>query len=122
MKIRFATPLVAATALAVSMIAGAAADAAQAGELTRAQVRAELNQLRAAGYDQSVGEDVHYPDALQQAQARVNAAHPAVPAQDTSGYGSADAGTSATGDSPSHRSPARRHLDNDGMKPIYFGQ
>jgi hypothetical protein len=122
MKIRFATPLVAATVLAVSVIAGTAADAAQAGELTRAQVRAELGQLRAAGYDQSTGEDVHYPDALQQAQARVNAAHPAVPAQDTSGYGGAAAGTSSSGDSVSDRPSARHHLDNDGMKPIYFGQ
>jgi hypothetical protein len=119
MKIRFATPLVAAASFAVFMLAGTAANAAQAGELTRAQVRAELAQLRAAGYDQSVGEDVHYPDALEQSLARVNASpsDPAVAARQSSGYGGADAGTSATG----HRRFAP-HFDNDGMQPIYFGQ
>lgn len=118
MKIRFATPLIAATAFAISAWAGTALNVAQAGELTRAQVRAELAQLRAAGYDQSVGEDVHYPDALQTAQARVNATQPVAQAQphDSSGYGADAAGTSA--------SSGNRFAKpgNDGMKPIYFGQ
>ena len=118
MKIRFATPLVAAAALALSAWAGTAANAAHAGELTRAQVRAELAQLRAAGYDQSVGEDVHYPDALQQAQARVNATQPVAeaPAHEGSGYGGEAAGTSASGGN------RFAQPGNDGMKPIYFGQ
>jgi hypothetical protein len=117
MKIRFATPLIAATALAVSAWAGAL-NPAQAGELTRAQVRAELTQLRAAGYDQSVGEDAHYPDALQQAEARVNATQPVVQARarDNSGYGVDTAGTSVAGGN------RFAQPGNDGMKPIYFGQ
>src|SRR5215475_13477192 len=101
MKIRFATPLIAATAFALSAWAGTAANVAQAGELTRAQVRAELAQLRATGYDQSVGEDAHYPDALQQAEARVNATQQAAAqaqqAHANSGYGTEVAGTSASG-------------------------
>src|ERR1700761_9268609 len=118
MKIRFATPLVAAAALALSAWAGTAANVAQAGELTRAQVRAELAQLRAAGYDQSVGEDVHYPDGLQQAQARVNATQPGAeaPAHGGPGYGGEAAGTSASGGN------RFAQPGNDGMKPIYFGQ
>ncbi|QYD73914.1 DUF4148 domain-containing protein [Paraburkholderia edwinii] len=117
MKIRFATPLVAAAALAISAWAGTAANVAHAGELTRAQVRAELAQLRAAGYDQSVGEDAHYPDALQLAEARVHATQPAAKAvQENSGYGVDAAGTSASGGN------RFAQPGNDGMKPIYFGQ
>jgi len=117
MKFRFATPLVAAAALAISAWAGAAATVAHAGELTRAQVRAELTQLRAAGYDQSVGEDAHYPDALQLAQARVNATQPAAKAaHENSGYGADAAGTSASGGN------GFAQPGDDGMKPIYFGQ
>jgi hypothetical protein len=118
MKIRFATPLVAAAALAFSAWAGTAANVAHAGELTRAQVRAELAQLRAAGYDQSVGEDVHYPDALQQAQARVNTTQPVAQAsaRENSGYGGEAAGTSASGGNRFAKP------GNDGTKPIYFGQ
>jgi type II secretory pathway pseudopilin PulG len=118
MNIRFATPLVAAAAFAVAALAVGFANVAQAGELTRAQVRAELAQLRAAGYDQSVGEDVHYPEALQLAQARVNAtqASAQAQAQESSSYGGAAAGTSVTG---AHRFD---QPGNDGMKPIYFGQ
>ncbi|GAB7525033.1 DUF4148 domain-containing protein [Paraburkholderia sp. 2C] len=117
MKIRFATPLIAAAALVISAGAGTASNVAQAGELTRAQVRAELAQLRAAGYDQSIGEDAHYPNALQQAAARVNATQPVVHAQshDSSGDGADTAGTSASGN-------RFAQPGNDGMKPVYFGQ
>jgi hypothetical protein len=41
--------------------------------LTREQVHEELIQLRAAGYDQSQGEDTNYPVELQAALARVEA-------------------------------------------------
>jgi hypothetical protein len=41
--------------------------------LTREQVHEELIQLRAAGYDQSQGEDTNYPVKLQAALARVEA-------------------------------------------------
>jgi hypothetical protein len=39
--------------------------------LTRAQVRAELAQLRAAGYDPA--DWLHYPDNVQAAQAKIHA-------------------------------------------------
>jgi Domain of unknown function (DUF4148) len=41
--------------------------------VTRAQVRAELVELEQVGYDPSRGEDVHYPDDIQAALARVAA-------------------------------------------------
>jgi hypothetical protein len=41
--------------------------------VTRAQVRAELIELEQVGYDPSRGEDVHYPDDIQAALARVAA-------------------------------------------------
>ncbi|WP_232243591.1 DUF4148 domain-containing protein [Paraburkholderia sp. SOS3] len=118
MKFQFAIPLIAATAFAVPALSGTAASVAHADELTRAQVRAELAQLRATGYDQSVGEDAHYPDALQLAQARVNAPQPVAqaPSHEISGYGPEAAGISTSG--------GKRFAQpgNDGMKPIYFGQ
>ncbi|MFC0401939.1 DUF4148 domain-containing protein [Paraburkholderia rhizosphaerae] len=119
MKNRLTRSVIAAAAIVVgTTFAGTAAHSAQAGELTRAQVRAELAQLRAAGYDQSVGEDVHYPDALQQSQARVSATGSASARRDdSSGYGGTTAGTSSWG-----RDGDRLRVDNDGMKPIYFGQ
>jgi uncharacterized protein DUF4148 len=110
-------PSVAAAAVIAGALFSGAITAAQAGELTRAQVRAELAQLRAAGYNQSVGEDVHYPDALQRAQARVAASDQVALASDSTGYGGIAASTSAS----SHNRFAP-HLENDGMKPIYFGQ
>jgi hypothetical protein len=54
--------------------------------VTRAEVRAELAQLRAAGYDPS--DWMHYPDNIQAAQARIDA-QKAVTA-----YGPSTSGTS----------------------------
>ncbi|GAB2890805.1 DUF4148 domain-containing protein [Paraburkholderia jirisanensis] len=121
MKNRF-TPGISAVAVTVISLFAGMATPAQAAGLTRAEVRAELAQLRAAGYDQSVGEDVHYPDAVQRAQARVNAsramtATATAPASGNTSYGGSVDGTSVS--SPVRVAP---HLDNDGMKPIYFGQ
>jgi hypothetical protein len=118
MKFRFAIPLIAGTAFAVSALSGTAANVAQAGELTRAQVRAELAQWRATGYDQSLGEDAHYPDALQLAQTRVNTKQPVAqaPSREISGYGPEAAGISTSGGN------RFAQPGNDGMKPIYFGQ
>ncbi|MGA7812275.1 DUF4148 domain-containing protein, partial [Caballeronia sp.] len=52
MKIRILAAFIVASAIAAPAFAGTDAPA-----LTRAQVRAELVQLQAAGYDQSRGED-----------------------------------------------------------------
>ncbi|MBN3785448.1 DUF4148 domain-containing protein [Burkholderia sp. Ac-20353] len=72
----FIYAVVAATALSASY--GAFAQSNQ-GQLTRAQVRAELVQLEQAGYKPEVA-DQYYPRALQAAQARATNA-------DETGYG-----------------------------------
>src|ERR1700730_15261270 len=68
MKIRILAALIVASAIAAPAFAGTDAPA-----LTRAQVRAELVQLQAAGYGQSRGEDANYPVEIQAAEARVAA-------------------------------------------------
>lgn len=69
--------------------------------ITREQVRAELVQLEQAGYHVGDGDQAHYPDAIQAAEARVaamNAARMASAAGDaTSGYGGAAVGASQSG-------------------------
>lgn len=58
--------------------------------VNRAEVRAELVQLEQAGYRPG-DRDIHYPDALEAAEARVHAQ------QETSGMGGANAGSSESG-------------------------
>ena len=108
MKSRFLAALIIAGVVASPVFA-----ATDAPALPRAQVRAELAQLRAAGYDQSRGEDPSYPAEIQAAEARVAAQH----GNDNS-YG----GVNAEGSSSVGARKIARHLDNDGMQPIYFGQ
>ncbi|WP_186163836.1 DUF4148 domain-containing protein [Burkholderia gladioli] len=91
---------------------------AQADQVTRDQVQAELAQLHAAGYDAARGEDVSYPSALIAAEQRVAGQQlAAAQAGAAQGYGGSPDGSTASG-------RAHRHvtLDNDGMKPVYFGQ
>ncbi|HKT96389.1 MAG TPA: DUF4148 domain-containing protein [Paraburkholderia sp.] len=57
--------------------------------VTRAQVRAELAQLRAAGYDPS--DWMHYPENIQAAEARVAAE------KANTAYGPSTSGTSQSG-------------------------
>lgn len=59
------------------------------GPVTRAQVRAELAQLEAAGYH-PYQNDQYYPEDIQRAEARVNA-------QGNSGYGPSTSGSSQSG-------------------------
>ncbi|RQM44203.1 DUF4148 domain-containing protein [Paraburkholderia bannensis] len=108
MKIRFFAALIVASAIAAPAFAGADAPA-----LTRAQVRAELVQLQAAGYDQSRGEDANYPVEILAAEARVAAQN-----SGSSSYG----GVVANGSSAAGARKSGRHLDNDGMQSVYFGQ
>ena len=56
--------------LAAGAIALPALSFAQSS-LTRAQVNEELAQLVRAGYDPSAGENVHYPDDILAAEAKV---------------------------------------------------
>jgi hypothetical protein len=58
--------------LAAAVFAAPIVSFAQSNEpVPRAQVRAELVALEQVGYDPSRGEDVHYPDDIQAALARV---------------------------------------------------
>jgi hypothetical protein len=63
--------------------------AQQQQPLTRAQVRAELVELRAAGYEPA--DWMHYPDNIQAAEAKVQAQKSA------QGYGPSMNGTSQSG-------------------------
>jgi hypothetical protein len=56
--------------------------------VTRAEVKTELAQLRAAGYDPS--DWMHYPDNIQAAEAKVQA-------QNATAYGSSTGSTSQSG-------------------------
>ncbi|MET1536595.1 DUF4148 domain-containing protein [Burkholderia sola] len=100
----FITAVVAATALSASY--GAFAQSNPSGQLTRAQVRAELVQLERAGYKPEVS-DQYYPRALQAAQARVTNA-------DVAGYGAQAAAGARAG-----RTIA---VKQEGRNSIYFGQ
>ena len=62
------------------------------GSVTRAQVRAELTQLQNAGYHVGDGDNAHYPEAIQAAEAKVAAQNGA-----TSGYGGEVKGSSESG-------------------------
>lgn len=74
---------------------------------TRAQVRAELIELERAGYHGN--DNVHYPDAIQAAEARVAAQHA------TASGGGVEAGSSQSGAPASNQAPA-------DPRSIYFGQ
>lgn len=71
----FANVISAAALVGVTtLFAGnASAQTAQQAPVTRAQVKAELVQLEAAGY-QPGGDDVYYPADIQAAEQRVQAA------------------------------------------------
>jgi len=80
--------VVVAAALAAPVISFAQSNAS----LTRAQVRAELVQLGKAGYHVGDGDNAHYPEAIQAAEAKVAAQNSA-----ESGYGGVVSGPSAAG-------------------------
>lgn len=55
------------------------------GGLARAEVRAQLVQIEQAGYNPA-RKDLHYPDSIQRAEARLNSSKSALH-ENTSGYG-----------------------------------
>lgn len=112
MKKRFIPVFVATTTLVAAFAAGTAN--AQAGTLTRAQVRAEIVQLHEAGYNVSRGEDNSYPTQLQAAEQRIAANRQG---EGAAGYGANPAARSEAGG-------ANRGIaadENRGLKPVYFG-
>ncbi|SAL22079.1 membrane protein [Caballeronia terrestris] len=99
-----------AAAAVVSLLAAPAFAATPSNApLTRAQVKAELTQLEQAGYSVG-GEDAHYPEQLQAAEARIAAA----PNAGQSAYGAAAPGSSASG--------VRADADKTGTRATFFGQ
>ena len=74
--------------LAVSVTAFAQSDT----RITREQVRAELVQLQQAGYRVGDGDQAHYPEAIQAAEARIAARNGSA-----SAYGGSVAGSSESG-------------------------
>jgi len=77
--------------------------------LTRAQVKAELVQIEAAGYNPGTANDYDYPANIQAAEARVAAQNAG-----KTGYGGVSNGTSASG---SNLGTAT----GDNVRSIYMG-
>ncbi|CAE6722782.1 DUF4148 domain-containing protein [Paraburkholderia haematera] len=84
--------LIKAVVIVASLAASAAVFAQSNSRITREQVRAELVQLQQAGYRVGDGDEAHYPDAIQAAQARIAAQNSSM-----SGYGGSVAGASQSG-------------------------
>jgi opacity protein-like surface antigen len=113
--------LIKAVAIA-ALLAAPVASFAQAADttqqpMTRAEVKNQLIQLEQAGYNPARADDATYPADIQAAEQRVQAENPPVAQNsvaDTSGYGPATSGTSASG-SMQPMQPVSRNQD------IYFG-
>lgn len=89
--------LIQAVALAAVVAAPVAAFAQTEQPVTRAEVKAEVEQLEQAGYNPAAARDPQYPADIQAAEARVAA----MKAQgNTSGYGSSMGGSSRSGQHP----------------------
>jgi hypothetical protein len=84
--------LIQAVVIAAAVCAPVAAFAQSNSTVTRAQVRAELIQLEQAGYHVGDGDNAHYPEELQAAEARIAAQNAGATA-----YGGSANGTSASG-------------------------
>ena len=102
--------LIKAFAVALAIAAPVASFAQTSQPVTRAQVKAELKQLEAAGYRPNAGTDPYYPADLQAAEARIaaNSGNAQAPAQDVGGVTSGAAQSS-------------RHVAAADTKSIYFG-
>lgn len=86
--------LIQAVAVATALIVPAASFAQTNAPVTRAQVRAELEQLEKVGYRVGDGDNAHYPDAIQAAEARVAAQN------GSTAYGGVANGTAQAGGAP----------------------
>lgn len=84
--------LIQAVAVAATLVAVPAASFAQSNSpVTRAQVRAEIVQLQQVGYHVGDGDNAHYPEAIQAAEARVAALN------GNTAYGGVASGSSQSG-------------------------
>ncbi|MCG7400140.1 MULTISPECIES: DUF4148 domain-containing protein [Caballeronia] len=103
-----------AVAVAAVVVAPALSFAQTDSSLTRGQVKEDLRQVEAAGYDPSRSDQTSYPSDIQRAERRASGQNNAYNA-DMNSYGGAPSGRSAAG------MRAMPRMDNDGTKPLYFG-
>jgi hypothetical protein len=102
--------LIKVVAVALAIAAPVASFAQSSQPATRAQVKAELRQIEAAGYRPNSGEDPHYPADLQAAEARIAASQ-----------GNVQASAQDVGGAVSGATYSGRHVVAANTKSIYFG-
>lgn len=88
--------LIKAVALVVVLAAPVTSFAQSEQPLTRAEVKAQLQQVEQAGYNPAKSTDASYPADIQAAEARIAAQNSTAQA-DTTGYGTPATGTSQAG-------------------------
>jgi hypothetical protein len=81
--------------------------------MTRGEVKQDLRNVEAAGYNPAVNDQTTYPADVQAAEARASRQNGA--AQNNDAYGGMANGTSASG------MRGMVPMNNDGTKPTYFG-
>ena len=91
--------LIQAVAVAVAIAAPVASFAQSEQPVTRAEVKAQIQQLEQVGYNPARATDSTYPADIQAAEARV-AAQNAMAQGDSTGYGMPAAGSSQAGQHP----------------------
>lgn len=106
--------IVKAVAIAAVMVAPALSFAQSDSSVTRAQVKQDLQQVEAAGYDPSKDDQTTYPNDVQAAESRMHQQNGARPNYNND-YGGMNNGTAASG---MRGMPMR---NNDGTKGVYFG-
>jgi hypothetical protein len=97
--------LIQAVALAVAIAAPVASFAQSEQPVTRAEVKAQIQQLEQAGYNPARATDSTYPADIQAAEARVSA-QSAMAQGDNTGYGMPAGGSSQAGQHPMETNPA----------------
>jgi uncharacterized protein DUF4148 len=97
--------IIQAVALAAVIASPVAALAQSEQPVTRAEVKAQVQQLEQAGYNPAAARDPQYPADIQAAEARVSAQN-AKGQGATSGYGSSMGGSSQAGHHPMWVNPA----------------
>lgn len=107
-----------AVAIAAVVVAPALSYAQTDSSLTRGQVKQDVRQVEAAGYDPSRSDQTSYPSDIQAAEGRASRqdgqsdnAYTA----DMNSYGGAAGGRSGSG------MRMTRPMNNDGTKSVYFG-
>jgi hypothetical protein len=105
--------IVKAMAAAAVLVAPALAFAQSDTGMTRAQVKQDLKQVEAAGYNPALNDETTYPQDAQAAERRISRQNGA---GNRGAYGGVANGTSASG------SKMMPPMDNSGTKPTYFGR